>query len=313
MWAVKGTLWDYERQRPTGPAPRLADEASVIRGSERASLPRCSAILSAMARTDIFRNRWAVVTGASAGIGVALARELAQHGSKLILTARRKDRLDTLAAELAERGTEVRVVVADLKDPDGPRQIFEATEGAGVQVDLLINNAGLGRFGAFYTNSIEQELAQVRVNCEATVHIARLFLPRMVQRGRGWMLVTASTASFQPVPYISTYAATKSFDRFFALGVAQEVVRYGVRVTALCPGPTESEFFEVAGAEVFRRRGVQSAEEVARLGIAGLARGKRTVVPRRSGRVTAFAVRFLPVGLVTWFVERAARPAHPGK
>jgi uncharacterized protein len=131
----------------------------------------------------------------------------------------------------------------------------------------------------------------------------------MVERGRGWMLVTASTASFQPVPYISTYAATKAFDRFFALGVAQEVARYGVKVTALCPGPTESEFFEVAGAEVFRKRGVQSAEDVARLGIEGLARGKRTIVPRTSGRATAFAVRFLPVGLVTWFVERAARPA----
>lgn len=264
-----------------------------------------------MAGKEIFRNRWALVTGASAGIGVALARELASRGAKLILTARRKERLDALAAELVSRGTEVQVVTADLMDPAGPQKIFDATEGAGIAVDILINNAGLGLFGAFHTNPMEQELRQVRVNCEAVVHLSKLFVPRMVERGRGWMLVTASTASFQPVPYISTYAATKAFDRFFALGVAQEVARYGVKVTALCPGPTESEFFEVAGAEVFRKRGVQSAEEVARLGIDGLLRGKRTVVPHASGRVTAFAVRFLPVRLVTWFVERAARPAQP--
>jgi len=264
-----------------------------------------------MATTDTFRNRWALVTGASAGIGVALARELASRGAKLILTARRKERLDAIAAELAGRGTEVRVVVADLMDPAGPQTIYDATEAAGIAVDILINNAGLGKFGAFHLNPMEQELGQVRVNCEAMVHVSRLFLPRMVERGRGWMLVTASTASFQPVPYISTYAATKAFDRFFALGVAQEVARYGVKVTALCPGPTESEFFEVAGAEVFRKRGVQSAEAVARLGIDGLARGRRTVVPRTSGRITAFAVRFLPASLITWFVERAARPALP--
>jgi uncharacterized protein len=264
-----------------------------------------------MATTEIFRNRWALVTGASAGIGVALARELASRGAKLILTARRKERLDALAAQLRGRGTEVRVVAADLMDPAAPQKIYDATEGAGLAVDILINNAGLGRFGAFHANPVEQELGQVRVNCEAMVHVSRLFLPRMVERGRGWMLVTASTASFQPVPYISTYAATKAFDRFFALGVAQEVSRLGVKVTALCPGPTESEFFEVAGAEVFRKRGVQSAEAVARLGIDGLARGKRTVVPRASGRVTSFAVRFLPVGVVTWFVERAARRALP--
>jgi uncharacterized protein len=264
-----------------------------------------------MATIEVFRNRWALVTGASAGIGVALARELASRGAKLILTARRKERLEALAAELGGRGTEVRVVVADLMDPAGPQKIYEETEAAGIAVDILINNAGLGRFGAFHANPMEQELGQVRVNCEAMVHVSRLFLPRMVERRRGWMLVTASTASFQPVPYISTYAATKAFDRFFALGVAQEVGRYGVKVTALCPGPTESEFFAVAGAEVFRKRGVQSAEAVARLGIDGLARGKRTVVPRASGRVTAFAVRFLPVGVVTWFVERAARPALP--
>ncbi len=260
--------------------------------------------------TTDFRNRWALVTGASAGIGAALARELAAHGAKLILTARRTERLEALAAELAAKGVEVRTVVADLNDPAAPQHIFDATEGVGLVVDILIDNAGLGMFGAFHTNPIDQELSQVRVNCEAVVRLARLFVPPMVARRRGWVLITASTASFQPVPYISTYSATKAFDRFFALGLAQEVARFGVKVTALCPGPTESEFFDVARAGVFKRR-VQPAEEVARLGIAALARGKRTIIPYVSGRFTAFLVRLLPVGLITYTVEKYVRSSLP--
>jgi short-subunit dehydrogenase len=122
------------------------------------------------------------------------------------------------------------------------------------------------------------------------------------------VLVVASTASFQPVPYLATYAATKAFDRFFALGLAAEVAHFGVTVTALCPGPTESEFFEVAHAERFLSRGVQPVAEVAQRAVAALARGQRTIVPNLRGAFTAFLVRFLPVGLITNFVERAARP-----
>jgi len=132
----------------------------------------------------------------------------------------------------------------------------------------------------------------------------------MVERGRGWVLITASTASFQPVPYLSTYAATKAFDRFFALGLAAEVARFGVKVTALCPGPTESEFFDVAGAHAFKHR-LQSTETVARMGIDALGAWARTVIPPVSGRFTASLVRFLPTGLITHFVERMARPSLP--
>jgi uncharacterized protein len=263
-----------------------------------------------MASTRDLHGKWALITGASAGIGVALARELARHGAKLILTARRRDRLDTLAAEFSSRGIEVRIVTADLNDPAAPQQIFDATEGAGIPVDILIDNAGLGQFGAFVRNPVEQELSQVRVNCEAVVHMARLFVPRMIERRRGWVLITASTASFQPLPYFSTYAATKAFDRFFANGLAHEVARFGVKVTALCPGPTESEFFDVARAGVMRR-GMQSAEAVARIGIAAMARGKRTIIPNMTGRSTAFAARLLPAGLIGYFVEKFARPADP--
>ncbi len=212
-------------------------------------------------------------------------------------------------SSLRAKGAEVRIVAADLNDPASPQKIFDATEGAGLRVDILINNAGLGQYGAFTASEMAQELSQVRVNCEAMVRMTRLFVPRMVERRGGWVLILASTASFQPVPYISTYAASKAFDRFFALGLAAEVARFGVKVTALCPGPTESEFFDVAHAAAFKRRGMQSAEEVARLAIVALARGQRTIIPYFRGRLTAFFVRFLPVGLITSYVEKIARPA----
>jgi hypothetical protein len=263
-----------------------------------------------MANTQDFNGKWALVTGASSGIGATLARELAKHGAKLVLTARRRDRLETLAAELTAKGTEVRSVTADLNDPAAPQKIYDATEGAGLSVDILINNAGLGQYGAFCTSPVEQELSQVRVNCEAMVRLTRLFVPRMVERRRGWVLVLASTASFQPVPYLTTYAASKAFDRFFALGLAAEVARFGVKVTALCPGPTESEFFDVAHAGTFKGRGQQPAADVARLAIAALARGQRTLIPYFGGRLNAFLVRFLPTRLITYFVEKAARPVQ---
>jgi len=267
-----------------------------------------------MASVTDFAGKWALVTGASAGIGVALARELARCGAKLILTARRTERLQALAAELRAQGTEVRLVTADLTDRAAPRAIYEATVGAGLEVDILINNAGLGHFGAFVSLELEQELSQIRVNCEGMVHLSRLFVPAMVERRRGWVMVVASVASFQPVPFLTTYAATKGFDRFFALGLAEEVAPFGVKVSALCPGPTESEFFVVSkvekdpNARAMGMRHRQSAEEVARIGVAGLARGKRTVIPTGSGTISALAVRFLPVGAITWLVAKTMRP-----
>lgn len=259
-----------------------------------------------MANTSDFKDKWALVTGASSGIGVAMARELAGSGAKLILTARRKERLDAFAAELAAKGTEARIVVADLNDPAAPQQIYDATEGAGIAVDILINNAGLGQFGQFFSNPVEQEISQVRVNCEAVVRLSRLFVPRMVERRRGWVLVVASTASFQPIPYLNTYAATKVFDRFFAQALAAEVKRFGVKVTALCPGPTESEFFDHARARTFKRR-PQATGDVARQAIDGLARGKRTVMPNLSGKISSCAARILPVGFITHMIEKVAR------
>jgi len=268
-----------------------------------------------MAYTSPLYGKWALVTGASSGIGAALARELAARGAKIILTARRRDRLEALGQELAAEGTEVRIIVADLNDPVAPHQIYRVTERAGLDVEILINNAGLGQYGPFHLNEIEQEMSQVRVNCDAVVRLSRLFVPRMVERRRGWVLVLASTASFQPMPYFATYAASKAFDRFFALGLAEELAPHGIKVTALCPGPTESEFFDVARAGVFNRS-PQPVDQVVRQAINGLERGERTVIPNTRGWLGAQIVRLLPTSLVTRQIEKMARPkgdpqSHP--
>jgi short-subunit dehydrogenase len=253
-----------------------------------------------------FKGKWALVTGASAGIGVALARELAKAGANLVLTARRTDRMEVLAAELRASGVEVRIVAADLNEPAAPAAIHKAT--ADLDIDILINNAGLGQFGPFSECGLEQELSQVRVNCEAMVHLTRLYLPAMVERKRGWVMIVSSLASYQPLPYLATYAATKAFDRFFSEALAAEVAGKGIHVTALCPGPTDSEFFVVSRAGAISGKKRQSAEQVAERGVRALARGKRTIIPYLGGKAIGVISWLMPNQLVTYFVERGTRP-----
>jgi short-subunit dehydrogenase len=257
-----------------------------------------------------WQGKWAVVTGASAGIGEAIAVELAEAGVNLVLTARRRERLDLLAERLrSKHSIQTQVIVADLTLPQSPQQIFDATEGAGLQVDVLINNAGFGEYGEFLRSRMEMQLDMVQVNCTAVVHLTRLFLPAMAARRQGAVMIVASTASYQPVPYLATYGATKAFDRMLAEALAEEMKRHGVRVSALCPGPTESEFTQVSGVRLGDRRKPQSAMPVARLGLEALAQGKHSIIPYLRGRVQVFAQRFMPRTVVTSAVERMLRPS----
>jgi short-subunit dehydrogenase len=257
----------------------------------------------------VWQGKWAVVTGASAGIGEAIAVELAEAGVNLVLTARRRERLDLLAERLrTHNGIQTQVIVADLALPQAPQQIFDATEGAGLQVDVLINNAGFGEYGEFLRTNLEMQVSMVQVNCTAVVHLTRLFLPAMVERRRGWLMIVASTASYQPVPYLATYGATKAFDRMLAEALAEEMKRHGVHVSALCPGPTESEFNQVAGGRTGDKRKPQSAAEVAQRGLEGLAEGKHWVLPYLAGRLQVFTQRFVPRRVVTGAIERMFRP-----
>jgi uncharacterized protein len=257
-----------------------------------------------------WQGKWALVTGASAGIGVALAGQLAAGGTHLVVTARRRDRLEELSRKLAAtHKVQVEVVVSDLAEPGATRTIYDFTQEKGIVIDLLINNAGFGQYGEFAGVATQRLLDMVQVNCTAVVHLTHLFLPQMIQRRRGDILILASTAAFQAVPYISTYAATKAFDLFFAEGLAEEVKPYGIRVCALCPGSTESEFHVAAGHQEFARRHRQeTAEKVAQTGLEALAAGKSYVISGLGNYLGAHSQRLVPRRVVTHFAANMFRP-----
>jgi short-subunit dehydrogenase len=256
-------------------------------------------------------GKWALVTGASAGIGTALAEELARGGTNLVLTARRRERLEELAQKLvAAHKIQTKIFVADLAEADAPEKIFQFTSEQGIEVELLINNAGFGAYGEFHTVETRRLLEMVQVNCSAVVHLTRLYLPEMVARRRGDVLILASTASFQSVPYISTYAATKAFDLLFAEGLAEEMKPYGIRVSALCPGSTESEFADVAGQThiAATRANRETAEKVARTGLRALASGKSYVISGLGNYLGVLGQRLVPRRFVARIAARMFRP-----
>lgn len=260
---------------------------------------------------DNWRGKWALVTGASAGIGKALAEELAAGGTNLVLTARRKDRLADLAQSLAStHKIRAEVFAADLAEASAPEKIFAFTHEKGIDVELLINNAGFGAYGEFTNVETQRLLNMVQVNCSAVVHLTRLYLPEMIQRRRGAVMIVASTASFQAVPYISTYAATKAFDLLLAEGLAEEMKPYGIHVCALCPGSTESEFHEVADQTHIapQRNKRETAEKVARTGLRALAAGKSYVISGTGNYWGAHSQRLVPRRMVSRIAAKMFRP-----
>lgn len=255
-----------------------------------------------------WRGKWALVTGASSGIGWALAEQLAAKGANLVLTARRVDRLARLANDVTARyKIQTQIFAADLTRPQAPGELFRFSEEKRLKIEILINNAGFGAYGEFRKIEAQRFLDMVQVNVASVVHLTHLFLPAMMERGSGYIMIVASTAAFQPVPYISTYAATKGFDLLFAEGLAEEVRRHGVRVCALCPGSTASEFNEVAGQP--RLAGPQeSNEKVARVGLEALAAGKPRVISGARNWLSVEAQRLAPRRLVTRVAARMFMP-----
>jgi short-subunit dehydrogenase len=260
-----------------------------------------------------WQGKFALVTGASAGIGKALAEELAAGGSNLILTARRRERLEDLAQKLsAAHKVRAEVFATDLAQPDAPEKIFDFTRQKSIAIDVLVNNAGFGAYGPFASVDLDRLVDMVQVNCSAMVRLTRLFLPGMIERRTGYILIVASTASFQAVPYISTYAATKAFDLFLAEGLAEELSPYGIRVCGLCPGSTESEFRQVANQEghpAAAERRQEPAEKVARVGLQALAAGKSYVISGTGNYLGAHLQRIVPRRVVTRIAGNIFRPA----
>jgi short-subunit dehydrogenase len=257
----------------------------------------------------------ALVTGASAGIGSEIARELARRGHALVLVARRKDRLDELAQELTdEHGVRAETIACDLGKPTPRGRLPKQIADLGLQIDILINNAGFATGGPFARSDPQRELEQVRVLVEAPVALTSAFLPGMVERRGGAILNVASTAAMQPLPYAAGYSAAKAYVLTFSEAIHQEVAGQGVTVTALCPGPVETEFWEVADWQVAGGRSFEKAfpakvsvQDVARAGVKGLESGSRVVVPGLTTRAAMLASRYVPHAVKLPVIERAMR------
>ena len=249
----------------------------------------------------------ALVTGASAGIGRELARILAREGHDLVLVARREPELTALAAELKERyAADSRVITSDLSKARAAQTLVKEL-GPSAQIDVLVNNAGFGGHGAFYERNREEDLRQIAVNITALTDLTRLLLPGMVERRRGRILNVASTAAFQPGPFMAVYYATKAYVLSFSQALAEELSGTGVTVTTLCPGVTETEFQRVAGVEdVPLTKGPlsMSAAAVAEAAYKGMAHGKLLVIPGVHNKVGAQATRLAPRRVILKVVRR---------
>lgn len=251
-----------------------------------------------------------LVTGASAGIGVELARALAARGRGVTLVARREDRLRALAAELGDaHGVRVEAIACDVGEDGERRRLMAELEARGLVVDVLVNNAGIGSAGRFQALDPEREVAMVRLNVEAVVALCGAYVPAMVKRGVGAVLNVASISGYQPLARQATYAASKAFVLSFTEGLHTDLYATGVTATALCPGPVRTEFFDAAaiddpfdGTPDFFWT---TAEEVARAGVDGLVKGSRVVVPGAASKAFALGGRLAPRGPLLALMRRA--------
>ena len=234
----------------------------------------------------------ALVTGASAGLGVEFARQLSKRGHRLVLAARRKERLEELAAELGN----ARAAAIDLSKPEAVTELIADIEGAGEDVDLLINNAGFGLIGRFAELDAKREREMIDLNVGALTDLCRAVAPRMIARKSGGILNVASTAAFQPGPKMAVYFATKAFVLSLSEALHEELKPHGIKVSCLCPGPTRTEFGEVAGFggnSLFDRVAMR-ADDVVRQGLNGLDRNRAVVVTGWLNKLGAASTRFAP-------------------
>jgi short-subunit dehydrogenase len=258
------------------------------------------------------KDTFALITGASGGIGYELAKLLARDGHKLVLVARNADRLNQVAQEIqGQYGVSARAIPLDLAAPPAPRFLFDQLQREGIPVDILVNNAGFGVFGEFAQMPKEEILGQIQLNITALAELCRLFLPPMLARRSGKIMNVASTAAFQPGPLMAVYYATKAYVLSFSEAIANELRGSGVTVTCFCPGATSTGFAKRAGNEgsrLFKQIGAMDAETVARDGYRGLMAGKTVVISGARNWMVAESVRFAPRKMVTaisrWIAEK---------
>lgn len=245
----------------------------------------------------------AIITGASSGIGLSFAKQMASKNINLLLVARSADKLSALAKTLQkDHPIQVFTLAIDLSKPAEAEKIVGWCQSNAMQVDYLINNAGFGDLGIFHESDWQRQHQMMELNMTTLVYLTHSFLPGMVKRGTGRILNVASTAAFQPGPGMAIYFATKAFVLHFSEAIAEEVSASGVTVTALCPGATESNFANEAKAtdsKLFKGRKLPTSDEVARYGIHAMMRGKRVVVHGFTNRILTMSLRFIPRNVVT--------------
>ena len=256
--------------------------------------------------SDVFSGTYALVTGASSGLGEEFARQLAHRGCNLVLTGRSREKLETLGSDLARiNGVATRVVTADLAQPGGAEQLALIVDDLGVTIDHLLNNAGFGSAGNFAESDARRETSMVRVNVESVVCLSGHFLPGMVKRNRGGIINVGSTAAFQPTPYMATYAASKAFVVSFSAALASELEKSDVRVLACCPGPVPTGFQAAAGipeGSVLKFAKLEP-NDVVQSTLEAYASGRVVYVPGKANSVQTTLSKLLPRALVV----RAAR------
>ncbi len=247
-------------------------------------------------------RKTALITGASFGIGLELARIFARENHNLVLVARTADKLRLLASELEkEHGTRSLVLATDLTEPGAPAYILDQTKRAGIAVDVLVNNAGFGQYGLFAESDLGECLRQIQLNVTTLTHLIHLYLPQMLERNRGGILNVASTAAFQPGPLMAVYFATKAYVLHFSEALSNELRGTGIKVTCLCPGATATEFHKRANATGQRllKWGAMNARTVAEDGYRALEAGKPVVISGFKNWLVAQSVRFGPRRMVT--------------
>lgn len=259
-----------------------------------------------------YRDRWALVTGASAGLGAEMADALARRGTSLVLTARRTDRLEALAARLsAEHGVEVRTITADLALPGEAARVW-AEASSPTPIDLLINNAGFGAQGSFHEVPLERHRTMLELNCGALLELSHLAIPGMRDRGFGGIINLASIAAFQPVPLLASYAASKAFVLLLSEALWAENREHGIRVLALCPGRTPTEFQEVAGTgSVEDAFGYRTPAQVIAAGLKAFEAGRSYEVPGGENLLATWVARALPRSFVTKTMKRLVGRVYP--
>ncbi len=249
----------------------------------------------------------ALITGASGGIGLAMAEELASSKTNLVLTARSGEVLERICADLsAQHGIQATAISLDLSLPGAPQTLVSTLRERNLEPDILVNNAGFATYGPFVDQPSKSQLGMVMLNVLAPVALASLLLPGMVARKHGYILNIASTASFQPGPLMTVYYASKAFVLHFSEGLANELEGSGVKVTALCPGPTESGFQDRAEMQESRlvQGNLMDARSVAKIGLDGMFAGKAVVIPGLRNRLMAWSVRFSPRSVVSKVVRQ---------